>query len=141
MKPVLPVTVCFFVLVAGASSCRERDHERTRYGDGAATATLTAASWYPTDSAIDRIVTARCEHLFTCHEVGPDARYQTPDACVLEHRRAVRSAMSNGDCEDGVDGKALDACIGAIKQNACGRPRAAAVQAPECQTRELCVRH
>jgi hypothetical protein len=138
MKPAV-VKLGLFAIAAAGAACRERDHEGTRYSEGLTT--LTASSWYPTESAVDRIVTARCEHLFACNEIGPDAHYQTTDACVLDHRRAVRSAMSTSECPDGVDGRALDACVGAIRQDPCGLPPAATIHAPACQARELCLRH
>ena len=130
------------LIVATLPACR--DHDRTydrEHGSGlepAGVTTLTKGSWVSNDMAIDRIVAARCAHELQCEDVGPDRHYLTPDACTLELQRSMQGELSAGDCIQGVDGTGLDACVEAIRGEACTHRFEPVARFPPCQSRSLC---
>jgi hypothetical protein len=135
------------LIVATFPACRDRDrtydHERgstlAPIERPAGVTTLTKASWVSADMATDRIVAARCAHELQCEDVGPDRHYPTPDACTLQLRHSMSGELSAGDCTDGVDGAGLDACVEAIRAQACTHRFEPVAQFPPCQSRALCA--
>ncbi|MBX3231986.1 MAG: hypothetical protein KIT84_12470 [Labilithrix sp.] len=108
--------------------------------DQAGSATLTGASYVSNESAIDRIVAARCAREVTCSNLGPDRRYPTGDNCIREVRHKLVDEMKPSECPHGIDGKELDECLDAIRNESCTNALDTIARLTHCRTSQLCLK-
>lgn len=107
--------------------------------DQAGTTNLTGALWLSNDTAIERIVTARCAREVTCSNLGPDKHFETSDKCVQEVTAHYKEDLRGDACSHGVDGDALDHCLSAIKSESCTNPLDAVARLNDCRAGKLCL--
>lgn len=108
--------------------------------DRAGVTTLTGASVVSNESAIDRIVAARCAREVTCSNLGPDKRYGTGDGCVREVRMKLNDEMKPNDCARGIDARELDECLDAIRNESCTNAIETMARLAQCRAGELCLK-
>jgi hypothetical protein len=108
--------------------------------DRAGTTFLTGASWIANEVAIDRIARARCAREMTCDAVGPNKHFVSGDVCLQETRHDVTSNLKVSECPAGVDGAELDACVNAIRDEACDKSVDARSRVAACRSNKLCLR-
>lgn len=138
-----------FVLALAVAGCRSEkkddrapltvEEQSQRDQSGASTTTLTGAPWVSNDSAIDRIVGARCGRETTCSNVGPDKHFVSTDACMKEVQSKAQDDLRAAECPGGVDAKQLEECLGAIHRESCSNPLDTIGRITACQKNQLCV--
>ena len=149
MKSV--VVCCAAVLAIAAGACnRDRGRERDRVSgteikdpneqDRSGVTTLTGASWVTNDAAIDRIVASRCAREVACSNVGPDKHFTNGEVCVREVRSRLQDDLKASECPQGIDGKELDECLDAIRNESCTNPIESLGRLAACRTSDLCLK-
>ncbi len=104
------------------------------------TTTVTGASVINNQSAIDKIVAARCARESTCKDVGPDKRVGNSDACVQKLKADMRSDLNVNECPVGIDAKELNECLDAIRKEDCNNPLDTIGRLAACRTSDLCLK-
>jgi Family of unknown function (DUF6184) len=135
MTTVQSLAVPLIGLVALAA-CKERtDHEQ-------GTTTVTGAQMASTsqDTAISRIVAARCAREATCNNIGMDKRYTSPDVCSQKLRMDMKNDLGAKDCPNGIDHKGLEKCLAEIKAESCNNPMEMIERLAACRTSDLCIK-
>jgi hypothetical protein len=145
MKSLFRIAVpaaCALALFA----CRERREtgrtERTGEGDKSGTTTLTGARYaaISNDTAVQRLVMARCEREAACNNIGADKRYADREVCTHELNAKMRDDLKASECPKGVDGKELDECIQAIHKESCNNPIDTISRIAACRTSDMCLK-
>jgi hypothetical protein len=108
--------------------------------DRAGTTTLTGASWVANAAAIDRLVASRCAREVSCSNVGPDKHFVDGAVCTREVSKKVASDLKASECPNGIDGKELDECLDAIRNESCTNPIDTIGRLAACRTSELCLK-
>ncbi|MET0391156.1 MAG: DUF6184 family natural product biosynthesis lipoprotein [Polyangiales bacterium] len=72
------------------------------------------------EEAVEAVVHERCDLEERCSHVGPEQTYDSRDACESKLQGTTASELNTNDCPLGVDPKKLDACLAAIRSQACG---------------------
>jgi len=152
MKSVVICSVAAFAIVLGACN-RGRSGERERplpslvsgtkdhnEQDKSGTATLTGASWVANGAAIDRIVASRCAREVACSNIGPDKHFTASDVCVRHVRTKMLDELKASECPNGIDGKELDECLDAIRNESCTNPIESLARLAACRTSDLCLK-
>jgi hypothetical protein len=116
------------------------DKENPDELDKSGVTTLTGASWVANDSAIERISTARCAREVICNSVGPDKHFANGQACMREVKTRVFEDLNTGECPSGIDGKELDECLDAIRNEGCVNPIEMVSRLAACRVGDLCLR-
>src|ERR1043166_49829 len=86
------------VLLAGFAACEKREPPEKRQ--------LT-----DNNSAINRIVQARCARAAKCTNIGSDKKYSSREECAKQLSEKSRSQLNKEKCPVGVDAKELGGCI------------------------------
>ena len=116
------------------------DQQNPNEQDKSGAATLSGAPWVANDAAIDRIALSRCAREITCSNIGPD-KHNTSDAvCVREVRKRTQEDLKTSECPAGIDGKELDECLDAIRNESCTNPIDTISRLAACRTSELCLK-
>jgi hypothetical protein len=151
----LVIAVPVLCLVAAAGCNRDRDRDRgtvdlNRPGetvesagrdlDRSGTTTVTGANvnFVPNESAIDRIVAARCAREATCNNIGTDKDFTTREACSQKLRGDMRDDLGAKECPHGVDQKELNECLESIQKEDCNNPIDMIGRLAACRTSDLC---
>jgi hypothetical protein len=106
-KVMLPL-----VLVSAAASCGGDDKQ----------VLVPAAEVAPRTSpqqAVDAIANERCNHEASCGAIGPGAKFQTREHCILSMRADAAKDLAGNDCRDGIADRNLAACSADIADEAC----------------------
>ena len=127
------------VVIAGvvlSTSC-----SRERVTPPEATTTTSAAldtEIVANDTAIERLVEARCNREQACSDLGLAPKTDLV-RCVAENRTAIGELMSTAQCPNGADRAALDACINAIRDERCdAAPATSDMPLAPCRGADLC---
>jgi Family of unknown function (DUF6184) len=118
----------------------EREMRNPNDQDRAGTAFLTSASWVANDAAIERLVASRCAREVSCSNIGPDKHFTDGQTCTREVQKKTREALKASECPNGIDGKQLDQCLDAIRNESCSNPIDTLGRLAACRTSELCLR-
>lgn len=144
MKNFVRLAVPALFIVAAVGCQRERATERERRAaeqERTGTTTVTGAGvGVANESAIDRIVAARCAREATCNNVGPDKHYASRDACSQKLKADMRDDLSAKDCPRGIDQKELGECLESIQKEDCNNPIDAISRIAACRTSDLCLK-
>lgn len=155
MKNIVRLAVPALCIVAAVGCNRDRtvdrDHDRTTTTGGGVTTTDRDRSGTTTvtganvgrvgnESAIDRIVAARCAREATCNNVGADKRYGSRDVCAQKIKADMRDDLSAKDCPAGIDQKELNECLESIQKEDCNNPIDAISRLAACRTSDLCLK-
>ena len=119
--------------------------ERKDYDDhvehtGTTTITGANVARVSNDSAIDRIVAARCERELKCNNVGADKEYASREACSQKLKTSVRDDLKAGECPGGIDQKELNECLEEIQNEGCGNPIDTIGRLAACRSSDLCLK-
>ena len=91
------------------------------------------------NSAIARIVEARCEREARCTNIGAEKKFSTRNDCSTQLTEKSRSQLSKSKCPVGVDAKELGDCLREIKEEKCGNPLDTLERIAACNPMDLCV--
>jgi Family of unknown function (DUF6184) len=91
-------------------------------------------------SAVARIAAARCEREVRCNNVGTKEKYASRADCVARMQEDKRDEINAKDCPEGIDKTALNACISAIRDEACGNPLDTITRLVACRSKSICVK-
>lgn len=108
--------------------------------DRSGSTSLTSASFMPKDLAVDKITAARCAREVTCSNIGPDRHFATSDTCVTEVKARLDRELGPNECPDGIDGKQVDECLDAIRNESCSNPLSTMERLAQCRTNSLCLK-
>jgi hypothetical protein len=148
-------TIAVLALALAAPACtrhRETHGERERpmlseegrrdpnREDQAGVTTLTGASWVANDAAIDRLVASRCAREITCSNIGADRPFTSGEVCVEQVRKKLTEDLHTSECPAGIDGKELDECLDAIRNESCSSPIDTIARLAACRTSDLCMK-
>jgi hypothetical protein len=139
----LLVPALCLVAVAGCKSDRERARakmEHEREGRGSTTVTGANVGSVPNESAIDRVVAARCAREATCNNIGSDKHYASRDICTQKIKADMRDDLTPKDCPRGIDPKELNDCLDAIHKEDCNNPLDMIGRLATCRTSNLCLK-
>jgi hypothetical protein len=132
--------ICFVALVA-CNRDRALDRDRPVQNDpGKTTVTGANVGSVSNDSAINRIVAARCAREAACKNVGPDKKYTSTDVCSQKLRADMRDDLNAKDCPHGIDQKELDECLTDIKKEDCNNPIDTISRLAACRTGDMCLK-
>lgn len=145
VRLAVPAALCF-VAAAGCNRDRERagvDLDRDRPGtvmeeERTGTTTVTGANVVSSQSAIDRIVAARCSREAACNNIGADKDYTDRNACMQKLRTDMRDDLGAKECPAGIDQKELDECLTEINNNDCNNPLDSIGRLAACRSSDLC---
>jgi hypothetical protein len=155
MKKMILVPV---VCLAALAACRDPgrvDVDRDREGrvgvnvdkpkvdkPNVDTTTVTGANVgaVSNESAIQRIVAARCAREAACNNVGADKRFTSGDVCSQKLKADMRDDLSAKDCPRGIDQKELSECLDEIKNENCNNPIDMIGRLAACRTSDLCLK-
>lgn len=144
MKNIVRLAVPALCIVAAVGCKRDHVTERERgtaEQERTGTTTVTGAhTGVANESAIDRIVTARCAREATCNNVGPDKHYASRDVCSQKIKADMRDDLSAKDCPRGIDQKELDECLDSIRKEDCNNPIDTIGRLAACRTSDLCLK-
>lgn len=149
MKSAVVCSAAVLAILVGCTRDRARDRDRVsgteatrdpNEQDRAGAATLTGASWIANDAAIDRIVASRCAREVSCSNVGPDKHFTSGEVCVREVRKKTHDDLKASECPAGIDGKELDECLDAIRNESCTNPIESLGRLAACRTSDLCLK-
>lgn len=141
---------CVGLGIISVAGCRDRaDRERagergtvtgeTRTTEQTGTTTVTGANVINNQSAIDRIVSARCAREATCNNVGTDKRYANQQACTQKIKADMKEDLNVNECPRGIDQKELNECLEEIKNENCNNPLDTIGRLAACRTSDLCL--
>jgi hypothetical protein len=118
------------------------DRELSSPSGGVGTTTVTGADIgaVQNQTAIARIVQARCERETSCNNVGGDKRFADRNACVSEIQKDMQDDLNAKDCPAGIDQKELNHCLDSIHKESCGNPLETINRLAACRTSEMCLR-
>jgi hypothetical protein len=91
-------------------------------------------------SAAARIAAARCEREVRCNDVGTHRKYASRADCVAWMQAARRDDFDERECPRGIDKKQLNACISAIRDEACNGPLDNIERLTACRSNDICWR-
>jgi hypothetical protein len=134
--------ICLAALV-GCKGDRDRVLDRDHPAQtepGRTTITGANVGSVSNDSAVGRIVAARCEREARCKNVGADKKYASPDVCAQKIRSDMREDLNAKDCPYGVDQKELDECLTDIRKEDCNNPLDAISRIAACRTGDMCLK-
>jgi hypothetical protein len=117
----------------------ERVTDETRPNERPGTATVTGANVVNNQSAIERIVAARCARESTCKNVGADKRFANSDACTQKLKADMKDDLNVNECPRGIDQKELNECLESIQKEDCNNPIDAISRLAACRTSDLCL--
>ena len=93
------------------------------------------------DSAVvDRLTAARCDRETSCKNVGPGAKFDSRSVCADAVRGSIGNDLNAFNCPRGLDGDAIDACMSAIRSEACDHPLDTLTRLEKCRTGALCMK-
>jgi hypothetical protein len=72
--------------------------------------------------------------------VGTKEKYASRVECVTRMREDKRDDINEKDCPGGIDKKALNACILAIRDEACGNPLDTISRLVACRSTRICLK-
>jgi len=127
---------------------RSFDHPRTagaaRGNDRAGTTTVTGAdltkSALSNETAIERIVAARCARETACNNIGSDKHFTNHDVCARELRSKIGEDLKGTECPRGIDTKELDECMESIRTESCNNPIDTISRLAACRTSDMCLK-
>jgi len=148
MRAIIGLAVVGLVLGCNRDKSSEGSPTDPNTQDRAGVTTLTGASVVSNESAIDRIVAARCAREVTCSNLGPDKRYTNGESCLREVRTKLHDEMKPSDCGRGINARELDECLDAIRNESCTNAIAVAGatvnetigRLAQCRGGELCLK-
>ena len=110
--------------------------------DRSGTTTTTGANVgaVSNESAISRIVAARCARESACNNVGADKRFTSGDVCSQKIKADMRDDLNAKDCPRGIDQKELNECLTEIKNENCNNPIDMIGRLAACRTSDLCLK-
>jgi hypothetical protein len=149
--------------IASVFACRDRDRSATTREDrsgrvdmpaapldrelsspsgGVGTTTVTGATVGATQNqtAVARIVQARCERETSCNNVGGDKRFADREVCGREIQKDMQDDLNAKDCPGGIDQKELSQCLDSIKKESCGNPLETINRLAACRTSDMCLK-
>lgn len=134
INPLLGVVVVLGLL-AGCDRDRERAGTST-------TTTVTGANVASlnTDTAVGRLVDARCAREMSCNSVGPDKKYASRDVCTQKMKGDMQMDLNASECPNGIGQEDLDRCVTAIRNESCNNPIEKIERLSACRTSELCMK-
>lgn len=156
MKSVVPSFVaiaCLGVSALALGGCKgNRADDSTRrtddvprmsnpvpLGEQGRETTIRGANVVGNQSALDRIVTARCAREATCDNIGADKKYASTQECADKIKADMRDDLNAKECPSGIEQGALDKCLEAVRTEHCGNPIDVISRLATCRTGELCV--
>ena len=144
VRVVFPAVALAAVAVVGCNRERvtyDRDRDRAPE-DRSGTTTVTGANVgrVSNESAIERIVAARCEREAACNNVGADKRFGDRSVCTQKVRADMRDDLSANDCPRGIDAKELGECLSSIKKEDCNNPIDTIGRLAACRTSDMCLK-
>lgn len=69
--------------------------------------------------SVARVAQALCDHETTCERIGPDAVFESADACSTEHRARLDDLVGEPGCQGAVRGDLVAACLREIRAAQC----------------------
>jgi hypothetical protein len=149
----LAAAACIGALVVCAGTGCRRDHvdrdgfaersfdENAKDKSGAGTTTITGADigTLSSDSAIERVVAARCARETACNNIGSDKHFGSYDTCARELRSKVGDDLAPSKCPRGIDAAAVDKCLEAIRTESCNNPVDTLSRLAACRTSSMCL--
>lgn len=150
---ILAAATCIGALVVCAGSGCKRDHvDRDGYAErnfdtgatdqsGAGTTTITGANVgaLSSESAIERIVVARCARETACNNIGSDKRFASSELCARELRTTVGDDLAPSKCPRGIDAAAVDKCTDAIRTESCNNSVDTVYRLATCRASAMCL--
>ena len=91
-------------------------------------------------SAVARIASARCEREVRCNNVGTKEKFSSRADCVIRMQDDKRDGINESDCPGGIDKKQLNACLAAIRDEACGNPLDTISRLVSCRSTSICLK-
>jgi hypothetical protein len=148
--PTLSLGALGLLTVAAAGCNRDRvDRDRTgvpgeRYGrdDRSGTTTVTGANVgkVGNQTAVDRIVAARCAREASCNNVGPNKHWESGASCTQKVSADMRDDLNARDCPAGIDEKELNECLESIRSENCNNPIDTISRLAACRTSDMCLK-
>lgn len=90
-------------------------------------------------SAVNDIVSARCDLEQRCNNVAPGQKFDSRDMCESKLHGATADDLNTKDCPLGVDQGKLSACLSDIKAENCGSPLDSLSRWNACRTGQICI--
>jgi hypothetical protein len=133
------------LLTVAAAGCNRDRVDRDRLGrseDRSGTTTVTGASVarVGNQTAVDRIVAARCAREASCNNVGPNKHWESGANCTQKVSSDMRDDLNARDCPGGIDEKELNECLESIRSENCNNPIDTISRLAACRTSDLCMK-
>ena len=121
---------------------RKYDDKSGSAADRSGTTTTTGANVnaLSNNTAIERIVAARCSRETACNNIGSDKHFTSNETCTRELRTKVGDDLKGSECPRGIDAKELDECIESIRTESCNNPVETISRLAACRTSDMCLK-
>jgi hypothetical protein len=89
---------------------------------------------------VERIASATCDREQSCGTIGPGAYFPSREECMRTVRDKTSATLNASQCPNGIDLKALEACLTSLEANQCAQPGDAITRAARCPAESLCMK-
>jgi hypothetical protein len=93
-------------------------------------------------AAVAKIALARCDREMLCDGVGTKVgdKYSSRADCEIRVQDDKRVDLNPNDCPGGIDNRQLDACLAAIRDEACGTALDSISRLASCRSGSICLK-
>ncbi|MDB4996501.1 MAG: hypothetical protein JWM74_3933 [Myxococcaceae bacterium] len=128
----IALTAVEIAAFALAPACKEN-----RTGKASTTSGIVAIG---REGATTAMASARCTRAARCNEtVDNHPRWESAASCVADWKSRLSDDLTEASCPRGISQKEIDACVGAIRNDACGKPLETFEHLTACRTKALCL--
>jgi hypothetical protein len=89
---------------------------------------------------IEKIAAATCDREQSCGTIGPSAYFPTREECLRTVREKNQKTLNPSQCPNGIEQKAVDACLASLDANQCAQPGDSIDRAARCPPKDLCIK-
>ena len=138
-KGGLLLQLCIGAWCASAvAACEKKKEQPHLEGEPRREVILSGARIESSDYVANRIADVRCQRETTCMDIGPGHRFENRDVCVADLRQDALGHLSRSECSRGVDPRALEQCLEAIRSEVCPRVLEELNHLPQCKGNSMC---
>jgi hypothetical protein len=92
------------------------------------------------ERVVERLAYARCDHEQACKNIGNGRKYVTSEVCMDQVRGNTANDLNAYNCPRGIDQKALDTCLEALRSSGCNFSLDALNRDNNCRSGAMCMK-
>ena len=88
---------------------------------------------------VANLAAARCDQEERCNNIGPKQKFASREICLQQLNGSMGNELNAYQCPRGLESKALDRCMAAIRDEACETPFDTLKRYDRCRTSAICM--